>query len=371
MGALAKFDISNNHLCAAGAKVLAEALIGNQTMTELNVASNRLGEASQFTPDMSGVIALAGTIKDMGAISSVNLLLNDIGIEQAGILVSILKDHPTLKSLCGNKGNETALDMSGKMNDAADNVMLVTEIIDNGALLVLSLKGNDLLAAGGKALAEGLKGNQVITELNIANNYLVSDGRGGADTSGVIALAGAIPQMGAILSVHLLGNNIGMDQTWALAKMLTEHPALKSLCGHKGNETELDMSCKKLGITGAIMLASEIANNETLLSLNLSKNEIISRESGKALAAALAANTVLTDLDLSSNQDDDQHLDGTGFAEELAVGIKDSCAISALSLSGNKLKGGGIGSILVALEENVSNMTTYVVLVSVLLQVCY
>jgi hypothetical protein len=37
---------------------------------------------------------------------------------------------------------------------------------------VISLESNSLCAAGGKALAEGLKGNQVITELNIASNRL-------------------------------------------------------------------------------------------------------------------------------------------------------------------------------------------------------
>jgi hypothetical protein len=54
-----------------------------------------------------GVIALANAIKDMGAMLSVNLLKNDIGVEQARALVIILKEHPTLKSLCGNNGGET------------------------------------------------------------------------------------------------------------------------------------------------------------------------------------------------------------------------------------------------------------------------
>jgi hypothetical protein len=40
-----------------------------------------------------------------------------------------------------------------------------------GALSVLSLESNELYADGGKALAEGLKGNTVITELDISSNY--------------------------------------------------------------------------------------------------------------------------------------------------------------------------------------------------------
>jgi hypothetical protein len=57
--------------------------------------------------------------------------------------VRIIKEHPTLKSLCGNTGNETVLDMSGKMNGAADATMLAAEIIDNGALAKFVFSGDD------------------------------------------------------------------------------------------------------------------------------------------------------------------------------------------------------------------------------------
>jgi hypothetical protein len=87
----------------------------------------------------------------MGAISSVNLLLNHIGVDQAKALVSILKEHSTLKSLCGNTGNETELDMSQEMCGAGDTIMLVPEIIDNGALFSLDLSGSSIMGADGVA----------------------------------------------------------------------------------------------------------------------------------------------------------------------------------------------------------------------------
>jgi hypothetical protein len=85
---------------------------------------------------------------DMRAISSVNLLLNDIGVDQAEDLVGIFKEHPTLKSLCGNMGNETELDMSGKMRGAGDAIMLVAEIVDNGAISSFTFSGNDDMVIG-------------------------------------------------------------------------------------------------------------------------------------------------------------------------------------------------------------------------------
>ena len=157
---------------------------------------------------------LAVGIKDNGALSSANLLGNRIGIDQAKAFATILKEHPALKSLCGSKGDETELDMSGKMDGAGDAIMLVPELIDNGALLVLYLTSNNLRADGGKALADGLKGNQVITELNISDNNL---GNGGYDTSGIIVLAGVIPDMGA-MSSFTFGDKEEVTMTTAMTE---------------------------------------------------------------------------------------------------------------------------------------------------------
>jgi hypothetical protein len=103
-------------------------------ITELNFSGNNLGYDAKCRAVAYGIIAIADVIPDMRAISSVNLLMNNIGVDQAKTLVSILKEHSTLKSLCGNTGNKTELDMSSKMYSAGDSIMLVPEIIDNGAL---------------------------------------------------------------------------------------------------------------------------------------------------------------------------------------------------------------------------------------------
>jgi hypothetical protein len=116
------------------------------------------GREQKDQPDKpEGIIALANAIPDMGAILSVNLLKNKIGVVQAKALASILKEHPTLKSLCGNSGKETELNMSGKEMDAGDAIMVVREIVDNGALTSLNLSSNNLEAEGGKVVAEAIK----------------------------------------------------------------------------------------------------------------------------------------------------------------------------------------------------------------------
>jgi hypothetical protein len=222
---LSKLDISDCNLCAEGGKALAAGLKGNQAITELNVSNNSLGMDSDHDAAravISGIIAIADVIGE-GAISSVNLLLNKIGIDQARALASILKEHPTLKSLCGNKGNETELDMNGKMDGAADAIMLVPEISDNGAMTKLDISKCELRAEGGKALAAGLKGNQVMTELNVADNRLgqnVSGGRYVSDMSGVIALADVMPDMGAMTSLNLASNRLGAEGAKIVAEAI-------------------------------------------------------------------------------------------------------------------------------------------------------
>jgi hypothetical protein len=70
-----KLDISNNEICSNGSRVLAEALEGNQVMTELNIASNNLGSYlgvySQWGKDTAGLIAIANSISDMGGLSKI------------------------------------------------------------------------------------------------------------------------------------------------------------------------------------------------------------------------------------------------------------------------------------------------------------
>jgi hypothetical protein len=140
--------------------------------------------------------------------------------------------------------------------------------------------------------------------------------------------------MGAISSVNVLQNGIGVGQAMALASILKEHPTLKSLCGNKGNEVELDMSNKRFGVAGAIMLAPEIIDNGALSVLSLKANRLLTAEAGQILSDMLATNSVLKELDVSDNNWDDGRKflgDGPGFAKALSVGIKNNGAMSSFT----------------------------------------
>jgi hypothetical protein len=99
-------------------------------------------------------------------------------------------------------------------------IALANAIPDMRAMTTFAISSNDIRAGGGKALAAGLKGNQVITELNISSNTLSYDPGGNRDTSGVIAIADAIPDMGALTKLDISENVLRAEGAKIIAAIL-------------------------------------------------------------------------------------------------------------------------------------------------------
>jgi hypothetical protein len=72
--------------------------------------------------------------------------------------------------------------------------------------------------------------------------------------------------------------------------------------------------------------------------LSLKENSLGTTEAGKALGEMLKVNSLLKELDLSDNcVASYDGGDAPGFAQELALGIKDNRALMSLNLSSNSL----------------------------------
>jgi Ran GTPase-activating protein (RanGAP) involved in mRNA processing and transport len=95
---------------------------------------------------------------------------------------------------------------------------------------------------------------------------------------------------------------------------------------------------------------------EALSVLSLKDNKLLTKEAGKTLAQALASNSTLKELDVSSNTWKDSWQewkgDGSGFAQELTVGLKDNGALSKFDISKNALAAAGAKALATALEVN-------------------
>jgi Ran GTPase-activating protein (RanGAP) involved in mRNA processing and transport len=91
-----------------------------------------------------------------------------------------------------------------------------------GALTQFDISNNNIRAEGGKALAEALEGNQVMTVINISSNNLTykAEGHYVEDMSGVIAITNTISNMRAMTSLNLSSNKLGIEGAKAIAACL-------------------------------------------------------------------------------------------------------------------------------------------------------
>jgi hypothetical protein len=119
-----------------------------QQQTTIVTPEGIFGIAATFVPHSVffyvGPAAIANAIKDMGAISSVNVLGNSIGVEQAQELIKILQTKEKLTTLCGFSGDETELNLSKKKLSAGCAVLVANEISDMGALKKLNLSDTEI-----------------------------------------------------------------------------------------------------------------------------------------------------------------------------------------------------------------------------------
>jgi hypothetical protein len=141
-----------------------------------------------------------------------------------------------------------------------------------------------------------------------SGKYLHTDGRkqqhppAGSKPTGLVTLADAIMHNRTLLSLTLAANNLGLG-----------------------------------GPVRAAAVASIIQNNNVLLKLNVAANGFKGVEAGKVFGDAIAANTILQELDLSGGWHPDHRCD-TKFFQTFFGGLSHSLNLRKSILSLNILK---------------------------------
>ena len=198
-----------------GAKLLADALQQNRTLTSLNLAGNQIGD--------EGAKALAEALTQNRTLTSLSLGANNIGAEGVKALADALKQNRTLTNLdlgANNIGAEGAKEMAGALQQ-------------NRTLTSLDLGNNEIGDEGAKVLADALKQNRTLTNLNLDYNSIGAEG--------AKALADALQQNRTLTSLDLDGNEIGDEGAKALADALKQNRTLTSL---DLNDNDIDTGVK-------------------------------------------------------------------------------------------------------------------------------
>ena len=101
---------------------------------------------------------------------------------------------------------------------------------------------------------------------------------------------------------------------------------------------------------GSVALAEAVGTMRALVRLDLSQNQIATKEAGHTLGMALSHHTSLKELDLSNNANRDEagfaNRDGTGFAQGIADGMKTNTALTSLHLGGNRISNAAMNELV-------------------------
>ena len=227
------------------------------------------------------------------------------------------------------KENRTLQQLNVRYNSIGQGgaTALAEMLKENRTLQQLDVRYNSIGQGGATALAEMLKENRTLQQLDVSNNSI---GQGGAT-----ALAEMLKENRTLQQLDVSLNSIGQGGATALAEMLKENRTLQ----------QLDVRGNSIGQGGATALAEMLKENRTLQQLDVSNNSI-GQEGATALAEMLKENRTLQQLDVSLNSI------GQGGATALAEMLKENRTLQQLDVRGNSIGQGGATALAEMLKEN-------------------
>ncbi|KAF9438032.1 hypothetical protein BGZ76_010081 [Entomortierella beljakovae] len=262
--ALKELDLSNNRITAQGFEVLCEALLGNRVLTRLCIQSNdiKTAGASHLASLLEknfvirhinigsnglgsdGCVLIANALRFNRSLTSLSLDLNEMGVKGASAMALALSSNHTLTHLYiphNNIGDEGLVD-------------ICTSLRHNKSLIVLDLELNALgsgqSALGMKTLAEAIRVNTSLREINLSYNLFSSEAvqelmKGvGANsklesilftnccitTDSAMAIAESLPSATGMQNIGLTQNpDIAVEAYWALAQNLDKNRSMKGI----------------------------------------------------------------------------------------------------------------------------------------------
>ena len=126
-GGLTKLSLAENKLGKEGTKFLCDALVGNNTLKELDLSGEH---TYQGTVSNIGGTAGAKHVANMllvnGGLTVTNLLLNQLDAESAKMLAEVAKQKGI--SLCGIRHDQTTADFSDKFLELPDAILLASDL---------------------------------------------------------------------------------------------------------------------------------------------------------------------------------------------------------------------------------------------------
>ena len=309
-------ELAGRNLRPTGAKIVANALMKNRWVVQLDLSHNHLGD--------DGAIEVAQALKASELLHTVNLSCNeitDIGAVALGSAFVPCANPTGLPSQWNRSVNYLTL----ACNQIGDDgfVALANAAACHHDMARIDLSRNQIGGFGIRAMYRSQERNKMCQFVLFGNQL---------GNEGVQHVCAAWKQFGgkgshSILNLH--GNDFSLGGAQAIGDLLNGNDFLQELnvssntLGSRGAEAlatrmvpagrnvlrQINLANNRLRDDGADEVAriSE-ANAENLTKLNLSSNEIEDR-GGERLANALAKNTFMTNFTASNNAFRDRTVD--------------------------------------------------------------
>jgi Ran GTPase-activating protein (RanGAP) involved in mRNA processing and transport len=288
---LTGLEFAGGDIDESAIKVLANVIESNPTVTELTLFRNSIGTES--------VKSLASLISN-SQITKLELARNNIGAEGTKVLSGAIQ-----------KSQMTTLIIT-EDEIGIEGTKALAEAIHNSQITKLNLFHTSMGVEGAKVLANSIS-KSGITELILnSNNIGVEGGK---------ALATAIPNS-KINTLILHGEHIGNEGTIALAGAVSNSQI-----------TTLELVSASFSHEGTRALANSIKTNRNITTLNLSFNQIRTKDI-EILADAIL-DTRISTFNISFNDI------GVKGAEALAQLMRNNRNITKLDILGNEIGRGG------------------------------
>eukprot|EP00808_Paulinella_micropora_P027526 g945.t1 len=349
--------MAGNNIGPAGAKAIANMLKVNQTLRELNLRYNKI--------DDDGANAIGQALKVNGTLQHIDLRNNQLGDEAAKHIASALEVNTSLVTLklyhnkIGDAGataiakalqiNKTLTSLDLENNGIGDaGAQAMGEALRvNKSLKDLSLRNNDIGPEGAKAIAAALEMNTSLRELYMQDNNIGAEG--------ARAFGEALKENKTLRRLDVSYNSIGIDGAKAIGNALEVNQSIERIyvqgdwipvaSFRDGKTTKMDLSGKGYDELSAIIIASLLMENKTVIELRMGANKI-GPAGAEAIANMLKVNKSITTLNLNLNNI------GPGGAAAIGKALEENKTLRQLDVSYNSIGVNGAKAIGNALENN-------------------
>ena len=317
---LVTLNVSHNEIIDEAADELANVLLHNTSLQELDLSYNSLSKLDSLSI-LKGMKNISSLIKinvshneiiDEAADKLTNILLQSTSLQELDLSYSSLSKLDSLRIFKGMKNISSLIKINVSHNEIIDEAAdeLANVLLHNTLLQELDLSYNSLSKLDSLRILKGMKNISSLIKINVSHNEIVDEA---ADE-----LVSVLLQNTSLQELDLSYNNLskldslsilkGMKNISSLVKINVSHnkiideaaDELASVLLHNTLLQELDLSYNSLSKLDSLRILKGMKNISSLIKINVSHNEIID-EAADELASVLLHNTLLQEFDLSYN----------------------------------------------------------------------